>query len=44
MIFLGLSEGMENRKMSGEKSGNFEVFDKWQPCQVTVVTMYIKPR
>ena len=30
-----LLEGMENCKMSGkirEKSGNFEVDDKWQPC------------
>ena len=34
-IFIDLSEGMENCKMSGknrEKSGNFEVDDKWQPC------------
>ena len=29
-----MSEGMENCKMSGkirEKSGNFEMDDKWQP-------------
>ena len=33
-IIFYLSEGMENCKMSGknqEKSGNFEVNDKWQP-------------
>ena len=32
--FFNLSEGMQNCKMSGkirEKSGNFEVDDKWQP-------------
>ena len=35
MIFFYMSEGMENHKMlwkNGEKSGNFEVDDKWQPC------------
>ena len=34
--YFYLSEGMENCRMSGKKSGqsgNFEVDDKWQPCQ-----------
>ena len=33
--FYYLSEGMENCKMSGKNQGkvrNFEVDDKWQPC------------
>ena len=40
MIFFDLSEGMENCKMSGkimEKSGNFEVDDKWQSCCLNLV-------
>ena len=35
MIFFYLSEGMKNVKCQGkirEKSRNFEVKDKWQPC------------
>ena len=45
MIFFYLSEGMENSKMSREKirekSGNFEVDDKWQPCKRKEVTFFI---
>ena len=35
MIFLDLSEGMENCKILGKNQGKvreFEMDDKWQPC------------
>ena len=44
MIFFYLSEGMESCKMSGkirEKSGNFKVDDKWQPCDRSDMTIAV---
>ena len=40
VFFFYQSEGMENCKMSGkirEKSGNFEMDDKWQPCNQVIL-------
>ena len=39
MIFLDLSEGMENCNMSEKNQGkvrDLEVDDKWQPCFITL--------
>ena len=40
MMMMMMSEGMENCEMSGEKSGNFEVDDKWQPCMSNLIWLW----